>query len=213
MNLAILGPQGSGKGTQAQRLADNYQLLRLETGKILREMAESDGPDAEEIKKTMLDGKLVSDDTLRKIIEERIESNSGSGIIFDGTPRNLIQYELIKNILKKRGENLDRVIYLEIPEETTIERLSTRRTCEKCNRIYNLHTNPPPTLEKCECGGNLRQRSDDTPEAIAKRLNEYRQATVPVLVSAKAEGKLVEINGTKSINEVYDEITKRLNFN
>jgi adenylate kinase len=208
MNLVILGPQGSGKGTQAEMLVNKYGFLRVETGEILREIAKSNSPIAEEIRKTQAEGKLVSDEILERVLTEKLSTSSSKGFLFDGTPRNLKQYELVKYLLSLLGQKLDKVIYIWIPEEEVIRRLSARRMCTKCGNIYNLITKPSPNGEACECGGNLVQREDDLPEAIKKRLTWG--FTTEVKQRAKEEGVLVEINGEQSIEDIHLEIVKKL---
>lgn len=212
MNLSILGPQGSGKGTQAEKIAEKFGLLHIEIGKILREWAASDRPKAEEIRQKINQGVLVSDEILSGVLTKVIEGGpTTAGVVFDGTPRNLQQYELIKNLLAERGAKLDKVIYLEISEPESIKRLSSRRTCQKCGEVFNLITNPPLTSNKCDkCGGDLVQREDDTPGAIAQRLAIFHQATTPVIEQARKEGILTEIDGERPIEEIFEDIMAKL---
>ncbi|HBC72323.1 MAG: Adenylate kinase [Candidatus Amesbacteria bacterium GW2011_GWB1_47_19] len=210
MNVAIIGPQGCGKGTQAQLLADKSGLDRVETGKILREIAETNHPWGKRIKNMMLKGVLVSDDILLAVLKETLLKDVNNGFVFDGTPRNLSQYELIKEILKKKGEKLNVIILLEISEAETVRRISSRRTCSKCGRVYNLVTNPPPAEKVCECGGELVHREDDFPEAIIKRLGAYRRSTLKVVDAARREGILVEVDGERPIEEIHSDIISKL---
>lgn len=210
MNLIVLGPQGSGKGTQAEMLAKKFDLNRVETGRILRQIAESDHPWGKRIKDMMLRGVLVSDDILMAVLKETLTKSAPNGYVFDGTPRNLAQYDLIKEILAGRGEKIDRVIMLSISEPEVIKRISSRRTCAKCGKVYNLVTNPPVAENKCECGGELVQREDDSPEAIKKRLEAYRKMTLQVVEKAREEGVLWEIDGERAIETIHEEIVRRL---
>ena len=209
MNIIILGPQGSGKGTQADLLEHKFGLNHIETGKILRKIAESESPLANEIRDTMNSGKLVSDDILDEVLKEYMNKNVYSGFLFDGTPRNMDQYDLIKNILIKKGEKIDKVILVDISEEETIKRLSSRRTCKQCGKVYNILTNPPPN-DLCECGGDLFQREDDTNEAIKKRLATYHKDTEKVLEQAEKDGLLLKFNGEQAIEKIHEEILEKL---
>jgi adenylate kinase len=212
MNIIILGPQGSGKGTQAELLADKFKLHYVDMGKIMRSIAESDNKYAAEINNLMTKGELVPDDLVRVIAWDYISKHDKeTGFLFDGYPRSVPQYEYLKEMLLQYGKKLDRVIYLDIPEEETIKRLSSRRTCEKCGKIYNLITNPPSTPDKCEeCGGKLEQREDDSPEAIKERLKLFQEKTIPVLKDAEEDGILVKINGVGKIEDIHKEIVNTL---
>ncbi|KKU62356.1 MAG: Adenylate kinase [Candidatus Amesbacteria bacterium GW2011_GWC1_47_15] len=210
MNIILLGPQGSGKGTQAKMLAEKLGLTIVETGKILREIAETDHPWGRRIKDMQMRGVLVSDDILMAVLKETLSKPARRGYLFDGTPRNIVQYKLIKEVLEDRGEKIDKVVVLNISEEETIKRLSSRRTCLKCGRVYNLITSPPPEENKCECGGELSQRDDDFPEAIKKRLDAYKKSTSKVIEKAKNENVLIEIDGERAIDVIHEDIISKL---
>lgn len=210
MNVALLGPQGCGKGTQAEKLEDEFGFVRIETGRILRQIADSNHPNANTIRKMMQEGRLVSDDILADVIKNRMETHRGKEFVFDGTPRDLKQYKILKNLLVSMGQKLDKLILLNIDEEESVLRLSNRRTCATCNKIYNLLTDKPPYPDTCECGGKLVQRHDDIPDAIRKRLEAYRDATLPVVAQAREEGILVEIDGSQTIEAVHKEIIYKL---
>jgi adenylate kinase len=209
----ILGPQGSGKGTQAELVAEKYDLVHIETGKILREIACSDHPLSSEVKRTMNEGKLVSDKILENILEDVLVSADKNGFVFDGTPRDIDQFNLIDRILSRSGKKIDLVILISISENETIKRLSSRRTCEKCGKVYNILTNPSPGGEKCECGGTLIQREDDFPDLIKKRLQTYYKETSAVLSEARSKGILTEINGERPIKEIFNDINQAIGAN
>jgi len=210
MNLVILGPQGSGKGTQAEMLVKKYGFTHVETGEILRQMANSDHPLNNKIRKMLNEGILVSDDIVSEVLINSLNSEHPDGFLFDGTPRNFEQYILMNELLSQKGEKIDKVIILKISEEETIRRLSSRRKCEKCGKVYNLVTNPPPEPTRCKCGGGLIQREDDFPEAIRKRLEEFAHTTMKVIEAAANEGILIEINGEQAINDIHQEIVEKL---
>ena len=210
MNIVILGPQGSGKGTQAEMLVKKYGFTHVETGEILRKMANSNHPWSKKIREMQNEGILVSDDILGEVIKDNLNSAHPVGFLFDGTPRNFEQYKLISEMLLQKGEKIDKVIFLEIPEEETVKRLSSRRKCEKCGKAYNLITNPPPESARCECGGELIQREDDYPETVRKRQAAFVQSTTKVIEIAASEGILIEINGEQSIEDIHNEIVEKL---
>jgi len=207
MNIIILGPQGSGKGTQADILSEKFGFTHIESGKILRAKAQTNP----KIRQMLNNGLLVPDmETIEYIDEELVKNNkSYDNIIFDGYPRKIKQYELLKKWLEKKGFDIDKVIYLYISDGESINRLSSRRTCDKCGRVYNLITNLPPG-ENCECGGKLYQREDDTPETIKKRLELFHESTEPILDIAETEGILLRVDGERPIEEISEEIIRLL---
>ena len=205
MIVIIQGPQACGKGTQARLLAQKYGWLHLEMGKILRSIAKSDNPHAAKIHDTLNSGGLVPDELVRLISWDYIKRHHEQGIIFEGYPRSLAQYEHLQDMLKKFNKRIDALISINIPEEESIKRMSDRRTCERCGRVYILGE-----ALKCECGGELILREDDKPEAIKKRLQIYHQQTRHVFEKAKAEGIAIEIDGMHPIAEVHEKICTSL---
>lgn len=213
MNIILLGPQGSGKGTQAELLVDKYGYNYFEIGKILRSVAESNNPNAQMVKDFIDKGQLVPDEYVRLIAWDFISKHDKSkGFVFDGYPRSVLQYDHLKDMLAKLGQKIDWVISLEISEAETVRRLSSRRTCSKCGRVYNLITNPPPKAG-CECGGELVQRKDDYPEAIKERLKIYQAQTQPVFEKASTEGIGLQIDGERPIDTIHQEIIAKLHLN
>lgn len=208
MNLLILGPQGSGKGTQARILADKLGLFYLEMGDFLRNLAK-ENPEVDEIINKR--GELLPNDmfffAMKKFLEEKIAE--GKGLLLEGFPRSMEQYQMLKNWFDQEGLKIDKAIFIEISKAETIKRLSARRTCEVCGRIYNLITNPPKK-ETCECGGKLIQRQDDTPEKISKRLEAYEQNTKPLIDIFESEGILLRIDGERPIQVIADDLLNQL---
>jgi len=200
MNILILGPQGSGKGTQGRLLAKKYDLFYFDCGAFLRKLSEKN----EIIKKTLQAGKLLPSKELASYIANYFdEKQTWDNIIFDGYPRTLEQYEFFKNWLKDKNMNLDLVIVLKISRKTSIKRLNARRLDPKTGKIYNLITDPPPPdVDQSK----LVQREDDKPEAIKKRLEIYHSLTEPFINELKKDTLVFTINAEKPINEIHDEI-------
>lgn len=196
MNIILLGPQGSGKGTQAELLTEKFHLKHLEMGRIFRNSKD------EKLLEIVNSGKLAPDGLTGEIAREFIERHSpeANGFVFEGYPRTIGQYNFVKDLLEKYGKKIDVVFNIEISEEETIKRLSKRRTCNTCGRVFSHEG----TCD--ECGGQLIMREDDKPEAIKRRLRIYREQTQPVFMQAITEEIGVEINGEMPVEEVFKEI-------
>lgn len=207
LNLIILGPQGAGKGTQAQLLARDFNLEWIETGRLLRERAWDGTELGEKIGKLQNQGVLVPDQIVTQIIKEEIkEVPKNKGIILDGYPRNIRQLENLEEILKEQNRAKYKAIFVNISKEVTLKRLAGRKTCSKCGKIFSK------TVSKvCNtCGGKLIVRDDDRPEAIEKRLGVYHKETEPILRFYRKKDALVEVNGEGPIEKVYQDIIKNL---
>lgn len=204
MNLIIFGPQGSGKGTQADLLIDKLGLFYFEAGSFLRELAKKDKNIDETIN---IRGRLIPDEIVNKLVTEHLEKNvpERDNLLFDGYPRSVRQYVFLKNWLRQMGKSISSAIFLEISEDESIKRLSARRICEDCGAIYNLITNPPEGI-KCDCGGKLTQRQDDTPEAIKERLKLFKEVTSPLLEVFNKEGLLIKVDGERPIGVIFEDI-------
>jgi adenylate kinase len=190
-----LGPQGCGKGTQAQLLKEKYDLIQISTGDLLREAAAKD----EKIAQQLATGKLFTDEQMVKLIKEKITDHKG--VIFDGYPRTLPQAEALDETTQ-----IDLVIEIKIPDEESVKRLSSRRQCRQCKAIFGAE-NPPRTPGKCNrCGGELYQRNDDMPEAIKKRLEQYHDETEPLLEYYRPRKIVHKVDGTKKIEEVFKDL-------
>ena len=207
MILIISGPQGSGKGTQAELIAYKLSLFHMESGEMLRKMALTDS----RIRKMQDEGIIVPDKETLSYIDGYISEHHGKfeELIFDGYPRNINQYELMKKWLDSRSTKIDNLLYLQISDDVAVERLSARRVCDKCKEVYNLVTNPPPK-SGCKCGGKLIQRHDDNPVAIKKRLKVYHQQTEPMLSVVRKDTILIEIDGERPIDVIFKDILKKL---
>jgi adenylate kinase len=208
MNILILGPQGSGKGTQAQLLADKFGFIHIEAGDLLREVAKTDSRINEIIN---IKGELVPAEETLALIENKIIAEGGleKGVIYDGFPRAHDQYEPLKKWLSEKRQKVDLALLITINEEETVTRLSARRICEKDGNVYNLITNPPKNDEMCdECGSKLIHRIDDQPETIQKRLRLYHERTEPLLEEFRRDGILVEVDGMRSIEDIQGDLVK-----
>ena len=213
MIIIFLGPPGSGKGTQAKLLHQKLGGFYFEGGGVLRRKAEETNPLGRKIKEIIYQqGKLVPDNLMKKILEDWLAGKDiKKGIIFDGFPRSLGQYQILKEILLKKGEKINKVIFLKVSESVLVSRLSSRRVCPQCDLEFNLVTKPPKKDEICDfCGTKLIQRADDTPEVIKARLKTYFEKTQPTVGLAKKEGILEEVDGERKIEEIHQEILQSL---
>lgn len=213
MILILLGPPGSGKGTQAKLLSKKLKTFYFEAGRILRKKAKEKNKLGKKIDELVnKKGLLVPDSVMKMVLKDFFEKkNLKKGVIFDGFPRSLSQYQLLEEFLSKKGLKIDKVFLLEVSDETIIFRLSQRRICPKCGLEYNLTTNPPKKDEVCDqCQVKLISRPDDTPKLIKNRLKIYRKETQPLIKEAEKNKILVRINGERKIKEIYQEILANL---
>jgi adenylate kinase len=205
--LILMGAPGAGKGTQAQLISERYGWPQISTGDILREMAQSETEIGRRIRETQKAGHLVSDDIVGLIIRQRTaEDDCRHGYILDGYPRTEAQARLLEEILREQGKELV-VVHIVIRRESLVKRLSGRRTCPRCHEIYNLYLKPPREDELCDrCRIGLLQRADDVPEAVAERYDVYEQKTAPLLEYYRQRGGVYEVDGERSIGDVFQEI-------
>jgi len=207
LKLALFGPQGSGKGTQAEMLAKKYDLEILSTGEVFRQEIKKQTELGKLATSLINKGQLVPDEITDKIVlGELAAPKYQDGFILDGYPRNMNQLAVLeKNI------GLDWAISLEINDEEVQKRLASRRVCPKCGAIYNVLNKPPRQDEICDvCGENLITRDDDKPEAIAKRLQIYHAETEPIINYYGEREKLIKVNGGVPIEKVFAEIESKL---
>ncbi len=205
-NVVMLGPPGSGKGTQAEMLSEKYGWPQISTGNILRHAIENKTRLGLEAEKYMDRGELVPDEVVDGIVEERLaHPDCGGGFILDGFPRDLEQAEALESVA-----SIDVVFDIQVPEEMVVERLSQRRVCD-CGETYHLKYNPPKKDMVCdECGGTLYQRDDDREDTIRHRLQVYHTETEPLIRYYGDKGILVKVDGTGGIDGVFGEIRSRL---
>lgn len=214
MNLIILGPQGCGKGTQAELLVKQFNLAHLEMGAALREIAKEDSPLGRRVDETINHKKeLVPEKVIDAVLEKWIgQIPAEQGTIIDGAPRKISQIDEVEGAFKKNNRQLDFVIFVNIPETESVLRISKRYSCLGCQARLILGWDFQNPTDPCpECGGKVEQRPDDTPQGVRKRLEIFRQETMPVIDHYRKQGKLLDINGMQSVEKVFQEILEKMN--
>jgi adenylate kinase len=212
LRLVIFGPPGAGKGTQAKLLSERLGVPHIATGDMLREAVKAGTRLGGLAKKYMDEGRLVPDEVVIGMVEERLrQPDCSKGFILDGFPRTIEQAEALDSELEKLGLKLDAVLNLEVGDEEVVKRIALRRTCRSCGAVYHLIFNPPRREGVCDrCGGKLYQRDDDREEVVRNRLKVYRQQTKPLLEFYRRRGLLRDVNGERSIEDVFKEILAAL---
>lgn len=212
MRIVFIGPPGVGKGTQAQRLAAAKGMAKISTGDVLREAVRNGTPLGKKAKAFMDSGALVPDDLVVDMLAERLKADDTKrGYLLDGFPRTLPQAEALEKMLTARGERLDRAVAFEAPAEVMVSRLSGRRSCPACGKVYHVANDPSPRGTKCgACGTELTQRDDDREETIRKRLTVYERETAPVLSYYHGRGVLTTLDGTAPIDQVAARVEAAL---
>jgi len=207
VNIILFGAPGSGKGTQGDKLAKEFRLIKISSGDLLREEIKKDTSLGKEIKLIIDKGSLVSDDIINKLIEVIISKKSyHNRLIFDGYPRNINQVENLSNLLKKYNQKMSSVISLNVSIDIITKRILGREICSKCNLIFNKFFYPA-TKENHKCEAKyLKTRSDDNEETIKLRYKTYNEQTQPIIKYYKNQNLLHEIDGMKEIDVIYEEI-------
>lgn len=204
MNIILLGPQGSGKGTQARLLVEKFGFFYFESGTFLREIAQTN----KHVREMLDSGSFVPDEEMASFVTAFLdEKGIVDNILFDGFPRSVRQLAVLKAWLAQRKTKIDLAFVLQIDEKETIRRLSARRADPKTEKIYNLITDPPPaSLDK----SSLVQREDDTPPAIKKRLGWYKEQVMPLIAELKEEIEVIELDGERPIAQIHEEIYEKI---
>jgi adenylate kinase len=212
VRLILLGPPGAGKGTQASAIVKKYRIPHISTGDIFRDNIKRGTDLGEKAKSYMDKGLLVPDKLVISIVEDRLlEEDCKNGFLLDGFPRTLNQSEVLDKVLLQMGLELNKVINLHVDKEILIERAIGRRICKNCGEVYHIKFTPPTKEGICDkCGGELYQRDDDTVETVEKRIEVYRKQTEPLIDYYEEKGLLLDIDGSKDKNLLFEEIINAL---
>ena len=214
MRIILLGAPGSGKGTQAKKLMDDFGFPQISTGNLLRQ-AIADGTEiGKHAKAIMAAGDLVSDEIVLDLIRVSLDSpSSHSGFILDGYPRNITQAESLDELLTVINQPLNHTVLIDVDSDTLVKRLSGRRMCSLTGKILNIYYSDQSEIDEClNAGGELTQRSDDNIESITNRINVYREQTEPLLEYYKSRGLLIIADGNGDIDQVYKHVLKSTNI-
>ena len=203
----IMGVQGSGKGTQAKRLCERYDLVHISVGDIFRWNVQAHTKLAAQVRRTVASGRLVDDDLVEAVVRERLDRHDWNyGFVVDGFPRNGPQAEFFLE-----SYDIDGVVQLDLPDAEVRRRVLARRLCSGCGLDYNLIASRPAVEDVCDaCGGTLVTREDDTPEALEVRIREYHEKTGPVLDLFRRKEYVVTVDATRSRDQVFQDITSQL---
>src|SRR2546426_11621874 len=206
--LVLLGAPGVGKGTQAAEISRRTGLPHISTGDLLRAAIRDGSPLGRRAAAVVERGELVPDGLVAEVMAERLSRpDAADGFLLDGFPRTVAQADLLDRILAERGQALDRVISLEVPEPEIFDRLTGRRSCDRCGAVYHVRYGRPRVDGVCDrCGGELRQRSDDTERVIGERLRAYREQTAPLIARYQKAGLLLTVDGRGRPGEVFGRI-------
>jgi len=208
MNVVLLGAPGAGKGTQAEKIIETWGIPHISTGDILRKAVAVGTPLGMQAKTYMDAGELVPDFVVIGLVKSRLqEPDAERGFILDGFPRTDAQAEALDRALKELGRSLDAVVSIDVARDVIVKRLTSRRTCGSCGKIYSLIADPPADPTKCDvCDGDLYQRDDDTVETVTNRLSVYDRSTAPLVDYYRSKGLLKQIDGDRPADEVFEDV-------
>lgn len=213
MNIILLAPPAAGKGTQAEILKSAYNLNHISTGDLLRSASKDESDFGKNLKVMLESGNLVSDDIVLEVLNKYLEKCNELNLLLDGFPRNIYQAEKLDEILKERNSQVDYVFLLNVPKEILLYRITGRRLCKSCGKVYNVNIDPlkPKNESICDqCGGELYSRSDDNEETFNNRYNEYEKETYPLINYYKQKGILYEVDSSVNKDDTFKQIEEIL---
>ena len=215
MKIVMLGAPGAGKGTQAIKIADKYDIPHISTGDIFRANIKGGTELGQKAKSYIDKGELVPDEvTIGMLLDRIAQDDCKNGYVLDGFPRTILQAESLTEALKSQGDRIDFALNIDVPDEAIIKRMSGRRACPKCGATYHIVYAAPKTENICDkCGTELIIRSDDKPETVKDRLNVYHQQTEPLIAYYKTAGVLREVDGTQELPKVFEDVVAILSKN
>ena len=213
MKIIMLGAPGAGKGTQAKMIAEQYNIPHISTGDIFRANIKNGTELGKKAKEFMDKGLLVPDELTVQLLLDRVASEDcKNGYVLDGFPRTIPQADVLDSELTKLGDKVDFAVNVDVPDENIVRRMSGRRACLKCGATYHIEHIPPKTEGICDkCGSELVQRDDDKPETVQNRLSVYHEQTQPLIDYYDKKNILKTVDGTKDMQEVFNEIVNILN--
>lgn len=208
MNIVFLGPPGAGKGTYAKRVSELTGIPHISTGDIFREAIARGTELGKKVQTIVNSGQLVPDELTNALVRERIRSEDCvRGFILDGYPRTIPQAQALDEMLSELGKTVNAAVYFEVDEETVVGRISTRRVCSNCGKVYNVITLPPKVEGVCDdCKSALVQRDDDREEVVRNRYRVYIEKTAPLIEYYQSQDKLFKIDGRKGVEEVVSTL-------
>lgn len=208
MSLVLFGPPGAGKGTQSSLMLEGSNMMHVSTGQLFRDAIKNKTPLGVEAQSYVDAGKLVPDSVVIGLIRELLEKNKTTSFIFDGFPRTMPQAEALEQQITEVGaRSIAKALFLEVPQQVLLDRLSGRRACKNCGATYHVTSAAPKKAGVCDkCGGELYQRKDDAPEAIETRLDAYEKSTAPLKEFYQKKGLFVSIDGVGDSKDVFERI-------
>lgn len=211
LNVVLVGPPGSGKGTQAELLRDRMSFVHYSTGEVFRDQIARKTPVGLEVEEFVISGRLVPDKVVLDVVNAFLAEHAGKSILYDGFPRTIPQAEGLDEVLVEQGLSIDVAVLVDLADDEVVKRLTARRQCRKCKKIFNLSFSPPKVEGVCdECGGELYQRKDDSEAVIRDRLAVYHQQTAPVIGYYEQQGKLRRVAGELGRDRVYAAVSAML---